>query len=99
MMSDVQKARDASAVAPPKSQGSDLTDRDLLREFKARFNRGAFDHDDLSFARDFEPAEIEDSNAFDEARHRWQRGDKREALHYLEIALGRDFYGLERVML
>lgn len=37
---------------------------------------------------------VEDLNAFDEAKARWQRGDKREALVQLSYALGRDFSGL-----
>lgn len=37
---------------------------------------------------------LEDTAAFEEARARWQRGDRQEALHYLEIALGSDFRGL-----
>lgn len=34
----------------------------------------------------------------EEARCRWQRKDRREALHYLERALGSGFYGLEQVL-
>lgn len=37
---------------------------------------------------------IEDRDALDEAVARWRRGEKREALHHLENALGRDFAGL-----
>jgi len=37
---------------------------------------------------------VEDTESLDEARARWRRGDRREALHYLELALGRDFDGL-----
>lgn len=35
-----------------------------------------------------------DEDALDEATARWRRGERREALHYLEQALGRDFSGL-----
>lgn len=37
-------------------------------------------------------------NDLEEARCRWQRKDRREALHYLERALGSGFYGLEQVL-
>lgn len=39
-------------------------------------------------------SKVEDIAALDEAVARWRRGDRREALHYLELALGRDFIGL-----
>lgn len=51
--------------------------------------------DDLD---DFHPPDpdtkIEDVDALAEAGHRWRRGDRREALHHLELALGREFCGL-----
>jgi len=38
--------------------------------------------------------EVDYPPALVDAADWWQRGDRREALHYLEIALGRDFSGL-----
>ncbi len=39
-------------------------------------------------------SKVEDLDAYAEAVARWQRGDVGEALHHLELALGRDFLGL-----
>lgn len=51
--------------------------------------------DDLYGDDGLEPsAEVSDDPLIAEASAYWRRGDRREALHKLENALGRDFHGL-----
>lgn len=37
---------------------------------------------------------VDDPEAYANAINYWNRGNRREALHHLELALGRDFIGL-----
>ena len=80
---------------------------EALREASAEQLRRALKNRTLDAARqralnidegDYVPPDddtkIEDVAALDEAAVRWRRGDKREALHHLEYALGREFTGL-----
>lgn len=77
----------ALILAPASALRAALKDR--LREAASRaadnFTGDFIDPDD---------GMIEDRDALDEAVARWRRGEKREALHHLENALGRDFAGL-----
>lgn len=74
-------------LAPASALRAALKDR--LREAASRatdnFTGDFIDPDD---------GMIEDRDALDEAVARWRRGEKREALHHLENAPGRDFAGL-----
>lgn len=67
----------------------------LRRALQRQLRRQQLVPDDEDWHQfDPETGPIEDTEALDEAAIRWRRGERREALHHLEIALGRDFSGL-----
>lgn len=75
---------------------SDASAEQLRRALKRKLNDlRKPDVDDLDdFYAPDPDTKIEDTDALLEASHRWRRGERREALHHLELALGRDFDGL-----
>jgi hypothetical protein len=76
-----------------------LSDEDLIAEVHERMAAGLIaddefcEHDNNETEEAAEP-EVESPEDMIEAACRWQRGERKEALHYLEYALGRDFLGL-----
>lgn len=75
--------------SPPPRSVDGFTDGDLIDEVTRRW--AELEND---VASDLVAKVIDDVGALEEAADWWRRGDRREALHYLEIALGRDFDGL-----
>ena len=53
-------------------------------------------YDDMQgqFINPDDDSRVEDIESLKNAQDYWRRGDKREAPHHLELALGRDFIGL-----
>ena len=67
----------------------------LISEVKRRIKADEFEDGDLdALVEALDPEPIEDAEALDEAAARWRRGECKAALHYLENALGSDFWGL-----
>lgn len=96
----VEAAR--GAVVPPPSRKSkamkfsDLASEDLIEELSRRYKEGEIDEADFegTALAGMGDEVIESLHDFEEALAWWRRGDKKEALHYLENALGSDFRGL-----
>lgn len=91
------------------STGNDLEDIDdteLVGELIARFNEGTLDEDQVerlssivaAYREETLDRLVDERSGLDEAAAWWKRGDRREALHHLEMALGDNFYGLERLL-
>lgn len=73
---------------------SEVADEALIDEITRRVKRGKFDGDLLEKLEVEAGQGVEGLDDLESASDWWRRGDKREALHYLELALGRDFDGL-----
>ena len=78
----------------PENSLENVTTKQLASELRRRIPQAGFDEEDIAGYLTQEDGPIEDADALAEATHRWQRREYGEALHYLEIALGRDFMGL-----
>ncbi len=91
-------ARGGQTSEAPADKPVDLEAIDkamFLAELKRRWAEGEMDTGDVPFiVEEIETAELDDPEALSQACDWWKRGDPREALHYLEYALGRDFSGL-----
>lgn len=92
------QAREAATVS--EALPDDLAavdDAKLIAEIIGRNESEALDEDSvekLIEAPSPDGYEFDDHAAIESAADWWRRGDRREALHYLEIALGSDFHGL-----
>ena len=91
---DVEKAQ---AAAAPASKLSEFSNRELMGEVRLRYAEGKIDDERFQVLDFYEDDGIEDGNARVAAVHRWKRGERRETLHQLELALGRDFIGLGEI--
>jgi hypothetical protein len=73
---------------------SEIGDEALVTEIVRRVKNGAFSEELLEKLEIEAGRGVEDLDDLQDASDWWRRGDRREALHYLELALGRDFLGL-----
>lgn len=95
-------ALSAASVATKRPVASDghtvmigqLGDETLVAEIARRVKRGTFDEDMLERLEIEAGKGVENLDDLQSAADWWRRGDRREALHFLELALGRDFDGL-----
>lgn len=70
---------------------ANCSNSDLLLEVGRRIGSHALELAQVIDAAGYDEVDV---LALADARDWWRRGDKREALHYLDIALGREFSGL-----
>jgi len=94
-----KKAVSQTAAAEPTVDIATFENEPFIKELKRRLVESEIDPDrfdpeleELLEQRGGEGVESPDDLAT--AADWWRRGDKREALHFLEYALGRDFSGL-----
>ncbi len=73
---------------------AEIADEALVAEIVRRAKRGKFNEALLEKLEIEAGQGVEDLDDLQNASDWWRRGDKREALHHLELALGRDFIGL-----
>jgi hypothetical protein len=96
-MTAISAASAAARAASAPSPLAQIGNQELLKECKARLADGRLDAEDLDEISAFietEAPEVDSPDDLITAAAWWGRGDKREALHFLEYALGRDFMGI-----
>lgn len=91
MSAALETKKEAVLFAALQSANAAQLRQAFKRKLAAEQKRGDLTDEDYIYP---EPGPIDDEDALEEARARWSRGEHREALHHLELALGRDFFGL-----